>query len=57
VLNGEIENKYLAFPQRDILNKLENSSQTVDAVFTVTAGTFDSDAVSFDSESITFDQD
>jgi hypothetical protein len=56
-IGGEIEDKYLAFKQRDILNKLENPSQAVDAVFTVTAGTFDNDAVSFDNESITFDQD
>jgi hypothetical protein len=57
ILDGEIQDKYLAFPQRDVLNKLSNPSQPVDAVFTVTAGTFDSNVVFFDSEAITFDQD
>jgi hypothetical protein len=56
-IDGEIIDKYLTFPQRDILNKLPNLSQTVNAVFTVTGGTFDSNVVFFDSESITFDQD
>jgi hypothetical protein len=57
IINGEIEDKYLAFPQKDILNKLENPSQSVDAVFTVTSSSFGSDLTFFDSDFITFDQE
>jgi len=54
ILGGEIADKYLAFPQRDILNKLSNPSQIIE---TVVGGTFDNDSVDFDNESITFDQE
>jgi hypothetical protein len=57
VIDGEIEDKYLAFPQRDILNKLSNPKQPVNAVFAAAAGTFDSDVAFFDNGFITFDQD
>jgi hypothetical protein len=60
ILNGEIENKYLAFPQSDVLKKESSVSQTIDAVFSVSVGTvntFDNDTVFFDNNSITFDQD
>jgi hypothetical protein len=56
-IGGEIEDKYLAFKQRDVLNKLENPSQVVDALPTATSSTFDNDLAFFDNDSITFDQD
>lgn len=56
VLNGEIENKYLAFPQRDVLNKLANPSQDTITVTPAVFGSFDNDTATFDSETLTFDQ-
>lgn len=55
VLDGEIENKYLAFPQRDALNKLQNPSPTIDTP-SVAFGSFDNITVTFDSATLTFDQ-
>ena len=55
ILDGEIENKYLAFPQRDALNKLEGPSSPVD-VTPIIIGTFDNNLILFDNDSITFDQ-
>ena len=52
---GDIEDKYLAFPQRDIINKLPNPSPVIE-VYPITFGTFDSDAATFDSDALTFDQ-
>lgn len=56
VIEGEIEDKYLAFPKRDSMNKL--AKPTLDPVdFTaVLLGSFDSDTASFDSDALTFDQ-
>lgn len=56
IINGEIEDKYLAFPQRDNLNKLP--SPIVDTVEDEQqiVGTFDSDAATFDNDNLTFDQ-
>jgi hypothetical protein len=59
-INNEIVDKYLVFPQRDILNKLANPSQIIETESQDTVsvlGTFDDDTASFDNESITFDQD
>lgn len=61
ILDGEIQDKYLAFPQRDILNKLAKPS--IDAVTIAPAvidpplviGSFDNDIVTFDSDAFTFD--
>lgn len=55
ILDGEIQDKYLAFPQRDILNKLPNPSVIINAG-SVVVGSFDSDTVTFDSTALTFDQ-
>jgi len=55
ILDGEIENKYLAFPQRDVLNKLSNPSPVIDIIPTV-VGTFDNNTETFDSIALTFDQ-
>lgn len=55
ILNDEIEDKYLAFPQRDILNKLPGPSPIVD-VTSISSRFFDSDSLLFDNDSITFDQ-
>lgn len=52
---GEIEDKYLAFPQRDIINKLPNPSPVFEA-YPITFGSFDSNAATFDSNALTFDQ-
>ena len=57
IIDGEIQDKYLAFPQRDILNKLSNPSQIIDTEFSVILSTFDNDLAFFDSNSITFDQE
>jgi hypothetical protein len=54
-LGGELEDKYLAFPQRDIINKLPNPSPVIE-VFPVRFGTFDSDVATFDSDLLSFDQ-
>jgi hypothetical protein len=55
VLDGAIEDKYLAFPQRNILNKLAAPSPIIDVTST-TSRFFDSDSILFDNDSITFDQ-
>lgn len=52
---GEIEDKYLAFPQRDIINKLPNPSPVFET-YPITFGSFDSNAATFDSNALTFDQ-
>lgn len=57
VIGGQFQDKYLAFSQRDILNKI--ASPVVDAFVPVSLsvlGSFDSDTVTFDSELATFDQ-
>ena len=54
-IGGEVEDKYLAFPQRDIINKLPNPSPIIE-VFPVRFGSFDSNAATFDSNALTFDQ-
>jgi hypothetical protein len=58
VIDRQMEDKYLAFPQRDVLNKLANPGQdTVTVTVTPTVfGSFDSDTVTFDSAALTFDQ-
>lgn len=61
-IGNESQDKYLAFSQRDILNKLENPSLVVDVVSTViepiptVIGSFDNNLVTFDSVALTFDQ-
>ena len=52
-IGGEIEDKYLAFPQRDIINKLSNPTPIFED-YGVRYGTFDSD-ITFDTD-LTFDQ-
>lgn len=54
-IGGEIQDKYLAFPQRDILNKLPNPSPVFEE-FPITYGSFDSNLITFDSSSLTFDR-
>jgi hypothetical protein len=54
-LGGEIQDKYLAFPQRDIINKLPNPSPVFEE-FPITYGSFDSNLITFDSSSLTFDR-
>jgi hypothetical protein len=54
-IGGNLEDKYLAFPQRDIINKLPNPSPIVE-VFPVRFGSFDSNAATFDSNALSFDQ-
>jgi len=54
-IGGELEDKYLAFPQRDIINKLPNPSPIIE-VFPVRFGSFDSNAATFDSNDLSFDQ-
>jgi hypothetical protein len=56
-IGNESQDKYLAFSQRDVLNKLENPSHTVDTTFTVIISSFDNDLAFFDNNSITFDQE
>lgn len=51
---GEIQDQYLLFPQRDIINKLPNPSPIPEEIIIVFSS-FDSDSVSFDSDSLTFD--
>ena len=53
IIDGEIEDKYLAFPQRDVLNKIANPS--LDKPSAVIIGTFDS-IYTFDSTRLTYDQ-
>jgi hypothetical protein len=61
IIDGEIEDKYLAFPQRDILNKLSNFGAIINATPAVVAPalpvvvSFDSGIITFDSGIITFD--
>jgi hypothetical protein len=54
-LGGEIQDKYLAFPQRDIINKLPNPSPVFEE-YPATYGSFDSDQLTFDNGSLTFDR-
>lgn len=56
ILDGEIEDKYLAFPQRDVLNKLAKPSLDAVTQAPIVFGSFDSDAATFDSATLTFDQ-
>jgi hypothetical protein len=56
IIDGEIKEQYLAFPQRDALNKLSNPS-VKDQDSILDTATFDSDSVFFDNDSITFDQE
>lgn len=53
-VDGELKDQYLAFPQRDIMNKLDNPKMT-DTIQSF-ANSFDSESSSFDSELSTFDQ-
>lgn len=55
-IDGEILDKYLAFPQRDVLNKLANPSKEVVNTIPTVVGSFDSDEATFDSDALTFDQ-
>lgn len=52
-VGGEIQDKYLAFPQRDIINKLPNPSPIVED-YVPRFGTFDMGTLTFDSD-LTFD--
>jgi hypothetical protein len=54
-IGGDIQDKYLVFPQRDILNKLPNPKY-IPETFEVKFGTFDSANFTFDSDVLTFDQ-
>lgn len=54
-IGGEIQDKYLAFPQRDVINKLPNPSPVFEE-YPVSYGSFDSDQVTFDNGSLTFDR-
>jgi len=54
-IDGIIEDKYIAFPQRDIINKLPNPSPVFEE-FEIKFGTFDSDVATFDSDLLSFDQ-
>ena len=53
-IGGEIKDQYLAFPQRDIINKLPNPSPVFEDIV-VTFGTLDSNGPSFDSNLLSFD--
>lgn len=61
ILNNTIEEKYLVFPQRDIMNKLENPAPGTTnrflAGFASGAATFDNDIISLDADIITLDQE
>lgn len=61
IVNNQIQDQYLAFPQRDILNKLSNSSVAISALPPAIAPTvrvtFDSSSAIFDSTSLTFDSE
>lgn len=54
-VGGELGDKYLVFPQRDIINKLPNPSPVFEE-FPIIYGGFDSNAATFDSNVLTFDQ-
>lgn len=56
ILDGEIEDKYLAFPQRDVLNKLAKPSLDAVTQAPIVFGSFDSNTATFDSAELTFDQ-
>jgi hypothetical protein len=55
ILDNTIEDRYLAFPQRNILNNLESSSPILDSA-PVLVNSFDSNSIFFDNSFITFDQ-
>lgn len=54
ILNGEIEDKYLVFPQRDSLKKLPVVGSIAAQIPLV--GTFDNYVLTFDAQELTFDQ-
>jgi hypothetical protein len=56
ILDGAIEDKYLAFPQRDVLNKIASPSIDKTVVTQTLFGSFDSDTATFDNQNLTFDQ-
>jgi hypothetical protein len=56
ILDGAIEDKYLAFPQRDILNKIASPSADKIDITQTLFGSFDSNAATFDNQNLTFDQ-
>lgn len=56
IIDGEIQDKYLAFPQRDILNKLANPSPDIVTQAPIVVGSFDNNLVTFDNVALTFDQ-
>jgi hypothetical protein len=55
ILDNTIEDKYLAFPQRNIINNLETASPIIDEA-PVLINSFDSNSIFFDNSFITFDQ-
>ena len=55
-VGGYIQDKYLVFPQRDIVNKLLNPAPEPTTPVSVVGGTFDNNDVDFSSAQITFDK-
>jgi hypothetical protein len=55
ILDNTIEDKYLAFPQRNIINNLAAPSPIIDSA-PVLINSFDSNSIFFDNSFITFDQ-
>jgi hypothetical protein len=55
ILDNAIEDKYLAFPQRNIINNFETASPIFDSA-PVFINSFDSNSIFFDNNFITFDQ-
>jgi hypothetical protein len=55
ILDNTIEDKYLAFPQRNIIINLAAPSPIVDSAL-VLINSFDSNSIFFDNSFITFDQ-
>lgn len=53
-IDGDLKEQYLPFPQRDIMNKLDNP-KLIDTT-TEPEGSFDGDQLGFDSDLLTFDQ-
>lgn len=56
VLDGQTENSYLAFPQRDILNKLLNNTGKQIPESIIVNVTFDSFLITFDNTVLQFNQ-
>lgn len=55
-LDNELEDKYLAFPKRNILNKFAKPSKDIVTLAPVVFASFDSVTATFDNAVLTFDQ-